>query len=373
MKNISEESIHHQKKLNEFINLVEKIEQVGIKEYISLPIIYSIGRNDSGKTSVIENLLNLDFLPKGMGVTTKRPVEISITHIKDNNIPYAILEELGSEKFYDFSKLESNIEDLFEKINIKHNQGIEDKPIKLKLYSSNLPSITIFDLPPIIRNPFNYEIELFIKDIITKYIQDESSIILCNINANHDFMTDDGLRIAKEMDTSWKRTIGIVTKIDIMDAGTNCSKLLLNEEIKLNMGYIGVINRTNKEIINKITIEELYKKGKTFFKNDNIYSKIPDHYLGFEFLIDKIMILYIKIIKSKIIKLFINSNKKNKIENIDEILDSIKESNDIDEFIKVFKENKENLRNYEKEKSSHSCDENPIIKEKKKIIGNLFG
>ena len=190
MKNSSEELIQHQKKLNEFINLVEKIEIAEVKEYISLPIICSMGNCGSGKTSVIENILNLEFLPKGVGSVTKRPIEISITHIKENSRPYAILEELGPEKLYDFSKLESKIDNLFFEINNSY-ENIEDKPLKLKLFSNNLPSITIVDLPSIYNSSYD-RFEKFTQNITRKYILNESSIILCNIGANSDYYTNIG-------------------------------------------------------------------------------------------------------------------------------------------------------------------------------------
>ena len=41
--------------------------------------------------------------------------------------------------------------------------------------------------------------------------------------------TSDGLKLAREWDTSGVRTIGVITKIDIMDKGTNAKKMLLNE------------------------------------------------------------------------------------------------------------------------------------------------
>jgi replication fork clamp-binding protein CrfC len=76
-----------------------------------------------------------------------------------------------------------------------------------------------------------------------RYCSDPKTIILCVIPANQDLSTSDGLKLAKEWDTKGERTIGVITKIDIMDKGTNAKKMLNNEEIFLKLGYIGVVNR----------------------------------------------------------------------------------------------------------------------------------
>ena len=154
------------------------------------------------------------------------------------------------------------------------------------------------------------------------------------------FEINEELRMTKEIDFNGKRTLGIVTHIDIMDSGTDCSKSLLNQEIPLNYGYVGILNRTKTEIINNMTIEEKYEKEKIFFNNDEIYNKVPSHLLGHTSIIDKMKKIYLMMVKKKIIDIFEELQRNKNIENIDEIIDSIKENDDLDEFIKIFKENK---------------------------------
>lgn len=47
------------------------------------------------------------------------------------------------------------------------------------------------------------------------------------IPANADISTSDGLQMARMYDKEGKRTIGCITKIDIMDRGTDARKMLL--------------------------------------------------------------------------------------------------------------------------------------------------
>jgi replication fork clamp-binding protein CrfC len=87
-----------------------------------------------------------------------------------------------------------------------------------------------------------------------KYCTDKKTIILCVIPANQDLSTSDGLKLAREWDPMGERTIGVVTKIDIMDLGTSASKILKNEEIFLKLGYIGVVNRAQEDINNNVSV-----------------------------------------------------------------------------------------------------------------------
>lgn len=73
-----------------------------------------------------------------------------------------------------------------------------------------------------------------------RYCEDPSTIILCVVAANADMSTSDALLMAKKLDPNGIRTIGVLTKIDIMDQGTNALKMLRGEEVNLSYGYVGV-------------------------------------------------------------------------------------------------------------------------------------
>ena len=87
------------------------------------------------------------------------------------------------------------------------------------------------------------------------FCKDESTIILCVIPANIDVTTSEALQMAQELDPQGNRTIGVITKIDIMDIGTNAKKMLLGEEVKLKLGYIGMKNRNQNDINNNLPVE----------------------------------------------------------------------------------------------------------------------
>lgn len=50
--------------------------------------------------------------------------------------------------------------------------------------------------------------------------------------------------MARKADSKGNRTIGVITKIDIMDRGTDAKDMIMNKVINLKMGYVGIKNRS---------------------------------------------------------------------------------------------------------------------------------
>lgn len=116
---------------------------------ISLPRIAVVGGQSAGKSSVLETIVGLDFLPRAAGVCTRRPLELRLNHLNEKVKPWAIFsEEIPGEKFFDMKKVRQNIEDLTDKV-CGNNKGIVDKPIVLNVYSNTCPDLTLIDLPGI--------------------------------------------------------------------------------------------------------------------------------------------------------------------------------------------------------------------------------
>ncbi|KAF4730049.1 vacuolar protein sorting-associated protein 1, partial [Perkinsus olseni] len=59
--------------LRRLINVVDELRDVGLQKIINLPRIVVVGTQSSGKSSVLESIVGLDFLPRGDGVVTRRP------------------------------------------------------------------------------------------------------------------------------------------------------------------------------------------------------------------------------------------------------------------------------------------------------------
>ena len=289
------------KKLRKLINLIDQLRDCGVNEYIKLPRICSLGTQSSGKSSVLESIVGLDFLPRGDGVVTRRPLELRLNHINSGE-PWAIFEERKGTKFTDFIKVRETIEALTDEV-CKKNKNIVDKPIVLNVYSQTCPDLTLVDLPGVTRVPIGDQpknIEQITKDMARRYAEDPLTIILCVIAANSDIATSDGLMLAKEIDVTGSRTLGVLTKLDIMDAGTDARKTLLNEEIPLKLGYVGVKNRSKQDLVNKLSMAETSRKEREFFKSHPVYKNIPAGHLGTDVLINKLTKIYFRIIRENL-------------------------------------------------------------------------
>ena len=288
-------------KLRKLINLIDQLRDCGVNEYIKLPRICSLGTQSSGKSSVLESIVGLDFLPRGDGVVTRRPLELRLCHISHGE-PWAVFEEIKGEKFTDFNKVRETIESLTDKVCVGE-KNIVDQPIVLNVYSQTCPDLTLVDLPGVTRVPVGKQpknIEEITKNMAKRYVSDSLTIILCVIAANSDIATSDGLKLAKEIDTGGTRTIGVLTKLDIMDEGTNARKALMNEEIPLKLGYVGVKNRSKQDLVNKLPMSEMVKKEKEFFRTHPVYKNMPQGYLGTDVLIQKLTKIYFKIIRENL-------------------------------------------------------------------------
>ena len=309
-------------KLRKLINLIDQLRDCGVNEYIKLPRICSLGTQSSGKSSVLESIVGLDFLPRGDGVVTRRPLELRLCHINSGE-PWAIFEERKGQKFTDFIKVRETIEALTDEICNK-NKNIIDKPIVLNVYSQTCPDLTLVDLPGVTRVPIGDQpknIEQITKDMARRYAEDPLTIILCVIAANSDIATSDGLMLAKEIDTSGSRTIGVLTKLDIMDAGTDARKVLLNEEIPLKLGYVGVKNRSKQDLINKLSMAETSRKEREFFKSHPSYKNLPSGLLGTDVLINKLTKIYFRIIRENLPRIIKAINDR--VKTADEELQSL--------------------------------------------------
>lgn len=184
---------------------------------------------------------------------TRRPLELRLVHLMDPSAqPWAQFDEIPGEKFTDFLTVRAKIDELTEKVAGQH-KGIVDIPIVLHVHSPTSPDMSLIDLPGITRIPLTgsdqpKNIEEITKRMALKYVTDKRTIILCVIPANIDITTSEALQIAQTTDPKGLRTIGVITKIDIMDKGTNAKKTLLGQEVSLRLGFVGVKLRSQQDI-----------------------------------------------------------------------------------------------------------------------------
>lgn len=120
------------------------------------------------------------------------------------------------------------------------------------------------------------DIEQQIKDMIFQFITRETCLILAVTPANSDLATSDALMMAKQADPDGLRTIGVVTKLDLMDEGTDAKEVLENKMVPLRRGYVGVVNRSQKDIEGRKDIKAAIAAERKFFLSHPAYRHIAD-------------------------------------------------------------------------------------------------
>lgn len=92
--------------------------------------------------------------------------------------------------------------------------------------------------------------------------------------ANADLANSDSLKIARQVDPSGKRTIGVLTKLDLMDAGTNALDVLTGKSFPLKLGFVGVVNRSQQDILTNKSMQDAIKGEQSFFQSHPAYRSI---------------------------------------------------------------------------------------------------
>ncbi|GKV03128.1 hypothetical protein SLEP1_g15489 [Rubroshorea leprosula] len=269
------------------IPVINKLQDIlatvgGELSKISLPQVVVVGSQSSGKSSVLEALVGRDFLPRGCDICTRRPLVLMLENRartpEDDGREWGEFRHLPGRRFHDFSKIRKEIQAETEK-EAGFNKGVSDKHIRLKISSPNVLNMTLVDLPGITKVPVGdqpSDIEARIRRMIMSHITQENCIILAVSPANSDLATSDALQIAKEADPTGSRTIGVITKLDIMDRGTNACNFLLGKVVPLRLGYVGVVNRSQEDINKERGIQEALAYEEQFFRDHPVYNGLSD-------------------------------------------------------------------------------------------------
>uniref|UniRef100_UPI00398F0A28 dynamin-1-like protein isoform X2 n=1 Tax=Pristiophorus japonicus TaxID=55135 RepID=UPI00398F0A28 len=263
------------------INKLQEVFNTVGADIIQLPQIVVVGTQSSGKSSVLESLVGRDLLPRGTGIVTRRPLVLQLVNVSPEEQKKASGDDEGIDadewgkflhtkhKVYtDFDEIRQEIENETERVS-GANKGISPEPIHLRIFSPHVVNLTLVDLPGMTKVPVGdqpRDIELQIKDLILRYISNPNSIILSVTAANTDMATSESLKIAREADPEGRRTLAVITKLDLMDAGTDAMDVLMGRVIPVKLGIIGIVSRSQLDINNKKIVADALKDEHAFLQ-----------------------------------------------------------------------------------------------------------
>ncbi|NWQ81366.1 MX protein, partial [Columbina picui] len=266
----------YEEKIRPCIDLVDSLRALGIEKDLALPAIAVIGDQSSGKSSVLEALSGI-ALPRGNGIVTRCPLELKLKRIPADqawkgNISYRNIRI----ELQNASEVEKAIREA-QNVVAGTRGAISGELISLEVRSPDVPDLTLIDLPGIARVAVGdqpKDIGEQIKRLLKNIIGCKETLNLVVVPCNVDIATTEALKMAQEVDPSGERTLGILTKPDLVDRGTEEAivNIIRNLVIPLKKGYMIVKCRGQQDIHNKLTLATAIEQERKFFESHKHFS-----------------------------------------------------------------------------------------------------
>ncbi|EEH39370.1 interferon-induced GTP-binding protein Mx [Paracoccidioides lutzii Pb01] len=249
----------------DLLDIIDKLRSQGINRYVDLPQIVVCGDQSSGKSSVLEAISGLSF-PTKDNLCTGFATELILRRSPSSAINISIVpgedrSEAEKEVLHAFSSSVSINESGLEKVveDAKVAMGLS-VPGSSRVFSNDIlrvelsgpcqPHLTMVDLPSLFEAGNRDQSEEdagMVKSLVLAYMKNPRSIILAVVSAKSDFALQSVTKYARNLDPQGMRTIGLITKPDTLDAGSDSEQGYLdmaqNKDVKFRLGWHVLRNR----------------------------------------------------------------------------------------------------------------------------------
>lgn len=250
----------------DLLDIIDQLRSQGINQYVDLPEIIVCGDQCAGKSSVLEAISGMSF-PTKDSLCTRFATELILRRDLTINVKVSITPDPG--RFPDEKEALTSWQPEVNLENDGLKQIIEEAKIKMglqgtKIFSNDIlrvelsgpdqPHLTMVDLPGLFKagnkeqSADNVEM---VRNMVTNFMKRPRSIILAVVSAKTEYVLQEVTALAKEADPDGLRTIGLITKPDTLDAGSDSEgkwvDLALNKDVTLNLGWHVLKNRSYDE------------------------------------------------------------------------------------------------------------------------------
>ncbi|KAF4154389.1 hypothetical protein CNMCM6936_008752 [Aspergillus lentulus] len=280
------------------LETIDKLRELGISESVSLPQLVVVGDQSSGKSSLLEGMTGFCF-PVASDLCTRFVTQIVLIRGPESNagvrvtiIPGPTTQTDGEFKAHllgferKMAEEDFGGDDLRQIFNeaAKHmgvpgpdtedpknlDKRFSDEILRIEIFGPQHQNLSVVDVPGLFHNPTDYQTEEdrdTIRKLIKSYLNDKRTIILAVMDARNNFANQEVFSMAQAADPAGARTVGIITKCDALEPGDEdrVLKIARNEDAKLTHGWFAVRNRSTKDIMDGMTIEDRHKREKEFF------------------------------------------------------------------------------------------------------------
>ncbi|CAI0408721.1 unnamed protein product, partial [Linum tenue] len=235
------------------------------------------------------------------GIVTRRPLVLQLHKLDEGSREYAEFLHLPRKRFTDFAAVRKEIADETDRETGRSKQ-ISSVPIHLSIYSPNVVNLTLIDLPGLTKVAVDGQPDSIVQDIenmVRSFIEKPNCLILAVSPANQDLATSDAVKISREVDPTGERTFGVLTKIDLMDKGTDASEILEGKAYRLKFPWVGVVNRSQADINKNVDMIAARRREREYFATTPEYKHLANR-MGSEHLAKMLSKHLEVVIKSRI-------------------------------------------------------------------------
>ncbi|EFY94148.1 dynamin family protein [Metarhizium robertsii ARSEF 23] len=261
MRTIALQSPEHRN----LLDVIDKLRSRGLGKYVDLPEIVVCGDQSAGKSSVLEAISGMTF-PTKDNLCTRFPTELILRRHAQNAVKISINpdpERSAEEKAQlrrfsvDTQSSEPDIGTIVEKakeaMNLSETRKFSTDVLRIELCGPVQPHLTMVDLPGLFRagnRGQSAEDALIVSKMVRDYVKRPRSIILAVVSAKSDFALQEITEMARELDPHGLRTLGLITKPDTLDSGSDSEaayiRLAQNQDVFFRLGWHVLKNRDFK-------------------------------------------------------------------------------------------------------------------------------
>ncbi|KAJ1442373.1 Mx2, Mx-like dynamin-related GTPase [Ochromonadaceae sp. CCMP2298] len=273
-----------------------------------MPQICVMGDQSSGKSSVLEALSGIPF-PRGAGLVTRCPLRMVMRRAREGETWSAEVSTTVTPESVQKAKDVVHLSQLMNRA--MHTLCADDvsfstESVVINLVSPDACDLTVVDLPGIIRTvTVGQDVQAIeqVNRLIKSCLADERTVILAVIPANQDIATVDILERAEGVDPTGERTIGVLTKTDLIGQGgeDEIIEVVNNRRKPLALGYTMVKNRSQKDIKDNISSAKARENEENFFSTHPVFRNCNETLYGADQLSKKLTDVLVARIKTSLV------------------------------------------------------------------------
>ena len=245
------------------LDIIDRLRSKGIAKYVDLPQIVVCGDQSAGKSSVLEAISGMTF-PTKDNLCTRFATELILRRETKTSVNISIIpgpdrsedekEKLANVSFeFDVASpdLSSVVEKAKDSMGLSESKAFSSDTLRVELCGLNQPHLTMVDLPGLFRagnRDQSVEDAATVKNMVVGHMKRPRSIVLAVVSAKSDFALQDVTELSRELDPMGTRTLGLITKPDTLDVGSDSEsayvKLAQNGDVVFRLGWHVLKNRS---------------------------------------------------------------------------------------------------------------------------------